>query len=895
MELYIQHSNNIHLATAAAFLRGSDSINWLKEINEWNLGVDELECYLLPSANLPAKPSGLFVIFKDAEKIRNIDLLEPYGCIEQKLFIPVNARLMPEVSNEELKNLLIWKRQVFNPAIGFVGFEEKDQVDIPNLFFYNRPLTIDWSFAHPGLPPKPDFKQIQINQPTAEELIDAIKKDIGQQALNKIPIKPEDKQSALEKALDNAKSGLLKGVLSVSSLIENILPKNNNNSTANPGGLFQKLQHWIEQNIQELEKKRNDEIKRLLELFDENSNEALQYAIPLDSLYLQRGSQKQSSKLTRNPIKFNPNKLGGGKIIDSWNVGDYYNSLRLKYLNTAKKEIAQKDFKKAAFVYAHLLGDFYSAANVLEQGGMYREAASVYKEHLNNIASAAQCLERGGLYNEAIDLYIEMEYHEKTGDLYTTLQQQDLAFQYYEKHITTKLSSNDYLDAARVINVKMNKVTRAKDVLLKGWISSHQSASCLKNYFDIVLKSESDNTEKEVKRIYNHYTPPHQKLSFLDILEYVNKNKNEEAVAETTLGIAYEIVHNEIENGNVDSVNNLKRFLPKDRLIGSDTSRYTSANITNYIQSKSPRVLHLDQSVKWLKATCQRNQFLAIGIKNSTLQMARGNWYGNLEYYSWTNHVEALTTFTFVNAPYQNNTVILRSSKGLPITKKQLPKNKYFNESLVITSPAWLHNGTTQCVINDENNISSFDVAGQSMTLHHYDIHGNLKHSINCMFKEDQDVLNFDPHAGLVNHGDFYYTYSNKHFITISSDGYIKSFGLKSIIRLFASSVTYADLYLVISTNKGCFLVKPLNGNINVDENNYFAPDLIPSIIVFITPGMFIIAEKIRAVVFEITNDSPKALKTFEAHSTIVAVLPTSSRHLLALVEESGRIVMCDM
>jgi tetratricopeptide (TPR) repeat protein len=896
MKLQIRYKENVHSAVNGACIRGSDPMLWLKEIDSWDIPAGDMEYYLLPSSIQSIKASGIFILFKNPVKIKQVKFRDPYTCIENSLFIPCNAEIIPEMSRIELKNMLLWDRQVFHPVIGLVGYEPKDAVNLADLFFYDPPLETDWSFAHPGMLSKPTFSEIIIVPPTAEELINDIKEEIGQKPLEDIPKKKEEARSVVEKILDKIKFGLLKAANAVLGSAAKVMPEGNAGS-GSPGreGLLQKFQNWVIKNLDDLQKKRNDELRRLLNLFDEDTDEALQYAIPLNSPYLNRGTGTASTRLTRNPLRFNPGRLGGGQAVDAWNVGDYYHDLREKYLRAAQKEIEQKDFKKAAYVYAHLLGDYHSAANTLQQGKMYREAAALYKDHLKNIVAAAECLEKGGLYLEAIELNKELNKDEKVGDLYRQVDQGKNAEVYYEKHIEAKLSHNDHLDAARVIDEKLEQKERAQQVLLSGWGHSYQHESCLKKYFDIVLDTEPATAEAKLKNVFAKSTPRHKRMPLLNVLEHIKKKSDDPVLEETTRAIVYEIVHKEAESGNAHIVYNLKIFFPEDKLVNSDASRYVSGNHAKPVRSTTPASFQLDQSIKWLKAVWHRNQFLTLGIKNSCLHMARGNWYGNLEYFAWTNPVKSQARFAFINAPYYNNYILLNSSMGMPVTRKNLPKNKYFNEALVVYCPVWLHKGAAQVVVIGENTICRLDMEDSSMTLHHYAADGELKKSVNCSFENEIPSLGLNySNSQLASHEGYYYTCRENYFFVISEKGRARAFGFNSMIRFFSASQSFAEFRIIVSTNNGCLLYRPSGGDLNM-QGGFFAEQMSPSSISFVQSDKFVIVEKTKASLFGIKDDVPYRIKEYDTHTSIIAALPTSVRNQFALVEESGKINICEM
>ena len=78
-------------------------------------------------------------------------------------------------------------------------------------------------------------------------------------------------------------------------------------------------------------------------------------------------------------------------------------------------------------------------------------------------------------------------------------------------------------------------------------------------------------------------------------------------------------------------------------------------------------------------------------------------------------------------------------------------------------------------------------------------------------------------------------------------------------------------------------------------QGGFFAESLIPTSIVFITSTRFVITEKKKATLFEIDNFTPRMIKEFETESVIVAALPTNNRNQFGLVEENGKLRLCDI
>jgi hypothetical protein len=896
MLLKLHYTESIQHETGAAFIRGSAPGIWFKELNRWSMGIQELECYLVPQSLHNLQPAGLFVIFRNAPDPKSLDLMEPYGLIADRLFVPVNALLTPVTGADELQNLLLWERQLFHPTIGLVGFSPSDKLDLSQLLECGQPAGKKWNLAKPGIPAKNKLQQIRVQQPSLEDVMESFKELVDPKSLEQLMNKEEDK-SMLKDLFQNLQQNSLNTALSALEKLKEAWASGNNdenkqNYTGLSSGMLDKLENWIKENLADLEKKRNNEIKRLLNMFDENTDEALKYAIPLDSPYLNRGTTDPSARLGAHTTDFDLGKLGGGRQTDSWNVhANYYNDLRNKYQRAAQKEIEAKDFKKAAYIYAHLLGDFQSAANVLEQGKHYREAAVLYKDHLHNLPAAAGCLERGGLLLESIELYDRLHKYEKVGDLYQKMEQPENAEKYYEQSIEQLLANKDYLDASRIMQEKIHNPERAMQTLFKGWTDSRQSETCLKQYVSMQYEKDAAEAISGLQDIFANHTPRFKKNQFLNVLTYMNEQKNDPELLDTSRNMAYEIISEELENGKLSNLPALKKFLPQDPLIASDCSRFTARSSVQPVEpSAADETLQLDKGVKWISAVIHRNQFLVLGLKNSRLQLARGNWYGNLEYYSWNDHIKATDYFMLIADPLRSNRVMLHTSGGIALEEKKLPKNKYFDDELQVYSPTWLSKGYAGISYNSQGGITALAATNHKLSLHYYTMDVYLQHTIDGHF-EGKTPLLMPSHymSEMIYRNGFYYTFQENLLLKISEKGLIHHTDVQAIISKFAASTHYAKFRIALATDLGCLLMRQVGGELK-PGNDFFAQDIDAVDIRFVSANHLVVAAKDKAVVYEIIEDTVKAGQTIESHSPIVAILPTADRHQIAVLEEKGRL-----
>ena len=567
MKLSLQLHSSPRGSIRAAFLRGNAPQHWLSTLQSWGIPLSELEAYAVPQSKSDLGVAGLLLILRQGHFSAQLDLQEPYRCIGQALLIPQYANIQPQVAEEEWKKLLIYDWHFFHPGIGMVGFHHSDRVNLADLLTYPAPLEQDWSLAKPGPPAAPTLRQISVVQPKVEDIFAQVQgvgdKDLKDLGKNKPS--PEDGKdirstllSSLEKLLSqrpNLREGESQGWL---------------------GKMLDRLEMRISQILADLQKQRESEIDRLLKLYQDDPEEALRYSIPLDSPYEGRGIAPPSGLLGRNNAPdFNLGGLNTGGPRDNWNLDAQRQiALRQHYLRLANQKIAEGDYRKAAYIHAHLLGDFHTAANVLEQGKHFCEAAILCRDHLKDKEGAAECFEKGGLYTEAIDLYLELGEKEKAGDLYVHIDQWAEAEKLYQNCAAEALKTSNHLEAARIYDQKLKDPNEAKASLLKGWHHKLNPTACLNRYFDFFQQANHAEFDAEVQRIYQVECKPAQRIAFMEVLKEIGKNKQRRAELPHTREIVYQIVSDELKHDNFGHIGMLETFVPMDRLLGGDVSRY---------------------------------------------------------------------------------------------------------------------------------------------------------------------------------------------------------------------------------------------------------------------------------------------------------------------------------
>jgi tetratricopeptide (TPR) repeat protein len=604
MELQLSYNPQTRHQTNAAFLRGNSTEQWFREINNWQIPLKGLTCFLLPEHKNAMAPGGLLVIFSDQVPAEG-KILHPYAAINGNLFIPVDANLTPALTPAEMRELLIWHVQVFHPAIGFIGFDKEDEQPLDSFLLPAQAVEKSWDHAHPGMPPVAYLHTISVAMPAGLELTDLLNNGQITLPLSELPGK-RPRRSLFMRFIDWMVRWFLRFLLAMFNIVAFLLrrapakpvgagntrsgkpgagktavraSRTDKPETGPAGGLREMLRNWIEKTLGSIEERRDSELDRLLKMFDNDGDEALKFAIPIGdnpAPAASRGIAPQSARLSRQDTNFNLGKLFESKPMDTWSSAESYTTLlSRKYEQQAAKAIAEGDHRKAAYIYAHLLRNLHRAAVVLEEGKFYHEAAALYMDSLGQPLKAAECFEKGGLLLDAINIYKKLEKYEKTGDLYKQLSQEKPAQQYFQLAVDAAMQQKNHLEAARILQHKSGKPEEACAVLLDGWQHGNQDKDCLSQYLLCAEELDKDSFPAKMRMVYEQKTPAHKKDNLIEALLAFKKNMNQ-AAQDTAMEIAYEVISPQITAGREDRLAVLKRMLPEDKELSADIYRYSA-------------------------------------------------------------------------------------------------------------------------------------------------------------------------------------------------------------------------------------------------------------------------------------------------------------------------------
>ncbi|NHA06341.1 hypothetical protein G7092_21205 [Mucilaginibacter sp. HC2] len=885
---------------AGAFLAGALPAEWFRELDSWKVDLRSLTCFVMPGSIDDDSGSGLFVIF-GAHQPPEALVRYPYGQIADKLYVPIQADLWPVVSEDELKGLLLWDIQVFHPSIGLVGFEIKDQVELGSFVYLPAPRPSDWSFAHPGLAPAPTLQQIGLEiEDEPENVMESIKEDVGSKPLQEIPSADPDK-IGVQKYSKQATNWLVQLGLYILLLLALVgkaifVPfswffSGASVRSSSSGGLLQQLEQWVGQKLADIEKQRDTELKRLMDLFDKDSDEALQYAIPLSSPYLNRGGAPQSGKLTRRQTQFNIRNLGGGRSVDGWDLSNYNAQLRVRYIKTANEAVEQRNFKRAAYIHAHLLSDFYAAANVLQQGKMYREAAALYRDHVKNERLAAECLEKGGLLEEAIPIYIQLNNHEKAGDLYRMIGREEKAEACYREKVVELKQAKDYQKAATLTLDKLLQKEDAEALLLEGWADTGQPEACLSAYLELRFDTGNKELAHEVKQVYAHHVPRLKRTSFLTVLADMNRRYPERQLSEASLGIAYEIIHQQVESGDTSGLKLMGSFLPGDRLLNADTNRFIQHRLQLPPVYTKPDYIQLRNNTKWYAIITYHDQLMAIGQQHGDLHFFRGNWEGKQTYQYLFQVRYNAPPLALLTDPGLSDQVLIVGEKISMHTNQQLGAYSYFEREAVLQTLDFLPDCALACCLNGENDVSILHFTIHGLQLSHFHSTGALLRTIDIGIVDDRvnpGQNGFDPSAMVWRKGHFYYA-KGETLLRINAEGQVEVLSIDAQILKLAVTGPHTALKIALLTTAGSVLITPTLKGMG-EASRFFAQDIEGQDIRLMTDNRLVIAGGKRANVYDISKESPTSEGLIDTENTIIAIVAIPKRYHCAFLESDGRV-----
>ncbi len=636
---------------AGWYLRGGEPADWLREIENWAVPHASLRLYVLPQAVANRRPRGVLITVGSGGVPRTSPQTVPYVRAAPRLFVPAGSRFDPQLTPHDLDGLLSSEYvYVWNPATGLVAFEPGDALGIADLLRMAPPQTRDWGLAQPGLAFASRLVSLLPEQGlNVEVMLEQSRGDIGRDApqADQLPPSPNEASSRPGAGISRTLTSWLARTV---RFMAARAPAHADHPT-----WIDKLENWAQRHLQKMQESldaaRNKEIARLMHLLEKDPDQGLRYALPLgDNRH--RGTAPPSGRLGERTVNFSLQRLGGGEPADAWEIeAEYRRRLTTRYRELADREIRLGRHRRAAYIFAELLGDLSAAASTLSSGRHWREAAVLYEQRLKQPAAAVECLEQGGLWDEAIELLVKLRWQERAGDLCTRLNQLDRAARFYHDEIEAHQIRGDRLSAARIYDEKLHEPQRALATLENGWPHSEQSRECLQRVFGILARlGRHADSAARCEQLVEAPIGELQRARLADILAEESGKYPDATVRARAADATRVVVSQTLPLATVPVSKQLLaaigRLAPEDRLLSRDCQRYLKqisqrAPTPPKLPPKHRRRLNLlrtieiphEMGILWKSFAWSRSTIFAAGvaIDSGQLCLARGNWEGRVE------------------------------------------------------------------------------------------------------------------------------------------------------------------------------------------------------------------------------------------------------------------------
>ena len=627
---YATASIGSHAELPRAYRIAGGAAEWLEEISRWDCRHEAVKVLPLPTSATDRTPNA--ALLAAPTPIVATPRSVAYQCLANRLYIPLDGQLWPPVTEGELSELLQRRVYVWDPTWGLAAFE-------PEPWLSPSQLITHPGFQPTGWRPAPDtvvlapriFSMAAMLPPDADEAVQAGQEDIGQDV---------DKAGQLPRSDDESAPGAMGAASTKGKQIAANAAKMA--ASMLPGSWADRLGYWADQRQQEVDRTltadQNREVERLMKMMEDNPDEGLKYAPPLANDIAHRGEAPAGGALGPRDTNFNLGRLSSSGPAQSWSVSNAnYHRLRAQYREAANRELALRRFRRAAYIFAELLGEYRAAAGALMSGGHYRDAAALYTQKLNSKREAATCLEQGGLLSEAIELLIETEQFEKAGDLYTKLDQPEAAREQYlaaVKHLNTDSETTPLTIAKLQLN-KLKDREGALATLSDAWPDGAGAKQSILMWFRLAsddLGHLRGDVLQQIERVAD--VGPEHALLAAEVLSERALERDE--LTDRNYQALQRVIASNLLEQNPALRPRMLRLLeaatPGDRLLRRDTRSYLQ-RIAKQSKSSSPRKLlslvkrvRMPSGANW-KSVCRvKSTLLVAGELSGALALLPIRW-----------------------------------------------------------------------------------------------------------------------------------------------------------------------------------------------------------------------------------------------------------------------------
>lgn len=651
---------------------GEDAALWLEEWLRWELPQEEWRIAILPGW-------GTLTLVGPQQTPVVPPRAVPLGRVSARVYAPLHAELTPAITPEELEILLPrdFAVAVFHPGRGLLVVEPQELRTIADFCEPPPFRALDWTVAAPGN--ALNERLLSVQPARALSLLDVLEQgrgDIGSQRdqFEQLPPRPAEPGNSF---VQHAGRSLLSGFAQALARMANLFagkpspassaakPPQGTKPAAPAGaasagaGWLQAIAQWANNKLsgvsQQLEELRNKELHRLMHLLQTNPDEGLKFALPFNAEQ-HRGLATPGGLLGARDVNFNLGRIGGGGQADYWNVpAQLQQQLTNRYRELANRELQLGRHRRAAYIFAELLGDLDAAASALLAGEHWREAAVLYRDRLKRPLVAAGCLEKGGLLHEAIAIYDTLREYEKVGDLYQRLQQREDALQAWQNAAATYEGNREHFRAAHVMEEKIADPEAAAQVLGRSWLAGNRPRETLEKLFELFGRhSWHDRARQRIKELRDELSTDTIALASSEALATVVRTYPEREVTAFAADSARVLIGIHLPKAELNLrtklVTALQSLVPADQLLQRDGQRYLREQSVRppavaevraqpmaaaKPSGRAPQLVREfrlpETGTLWEAIVTQGTMINAVGNTDGKLAVRIGNWQGRFD------------------------------------------------------------------------------------------------------------------------------------------------------------------------------------------------------------------------------------------------------------------------
>ena len=283
MQLKIEpYTSNLY-PLEGILVQSEQAADWVRALQEMRLSLHGVEVYPIPGAKANSV-WGCFIVLRAGQQAKKISRYEYCQRVNSYLFIPEYARLRPILDVKEIPTLFLEKEHVFHPAFGMVELGEAIQWE--ELLQLPAETVLDAQQAEDAVFIPSQVLGFQVVATPQEELLKQFEEAF------------ETGKKIKDRPLDFIEKGRL--ALYKQFFGEDGKGLNSKNISAEMISAFGKffqgsgdMLNRMKSDFSELERRNQNELKKLMDLLKKDPKEAIKYAIPLDEKGTGRGGLQQ--------------------------------------------------------------------------------------------------------------------------------------------------------------------------------------------------------------------------------------------------------------------------------------------------------------------------------------------------------------------------------------------------------------------------------------------------------------------------------------------------------------------------------------------------------------------------------------------------------------------------